>query len=221
MTTAFSHPPQSLLRAPLLQYVEKLQPEVSKISPERREILQDLAGQIAEAAKDKQECRLVFICTHNSRRSHFGQIWAAAWAHYFGFGQVRSYSGGTEATAFNPRAVAAAQRAGFQIENLGGSNPHYLVYFADDQPPAVCFSKKFSDPYNPTSGFIAVMTCAQADESCPIVPGACARISLPFEDPKVADNTPEEASRYDERCAQIAAELYFAFSQAAKISVSR
>jgi hypothetical protein len=39
--------------------------------------------------------------------------------------------------------------------------------------------------------------------------GAEDRFSLPYRDPKEADNTPEEASRYSERCRQIARELLY------------
>ncbi|MEO1256383.1 MAG: protein-tyrosine-phosphatase, partial [Bacteroidota bacterium] len=58
----------------------------------------------------------------------------------------------------------------------------------------------------------AIMTCSEADAECPIVFGADSRIKLFYEDPKVSDGTSEEASTYDERCKQIAAEMYYAFS---------
>ena len=74
------------------------------------------------------------------------------------------------------------------------------------------FSKKYNDDFNPKEHFAAVMTCSEADEACPIVFGATVRISLPYEDPKVADNTPEEEARYDERCRQIATEMFYVLS---------
>ena len=43
-------------------------------------------------------------------------------------------------------------------------------------------------------------------------PGAATRLSLPFDDPKVFDNTAQEPRKYDERCEQIARELLFVFS---------
>jgi arsenate reductase (thioredoxin) len=49
---------------------------------------------------------------------------------------------------------------------------------------------------------------------CPIVRGASHRVSIPYKDPKVADDTPTESAAYDERCAQIAREMLFAFSLA-------
>ena len=55
----------------------------------------------------KKPLNLIFICTHNSRRSHMGQLWAQVAAFYYGIEHVYCYSGGTEATAFNPRSVKA------------------------------------------------------------------------------------------------------------------
>ena len=83
-------------------------------------------------------------------------------------------------------------------------------------PAERCWSKKYDDAPNPQQDFCAVMTCSEADKNCPIVFGALDRISLPYNDPKEADGTPEEAARYDERCLQIAAELWYVMQQASK-----
>ena len=51
-------------------------------------------------------------------------------AYYFGYDRVQTYSGGTEATAFNPNAIKAIQKAGFEITTDGVlSNPHYTLNF--------------------------------------------------------------------------------------------
>jgi arsenate reductase len=142
-----------------------------------------------------------------------GQIWATTAAAYYGVDNVKAFSGGTEATSFNPRAVAALEHAGFKLENPGGDNPHYKVTFSEKQPALESFSKKFEDPANPQENFAAVMTCAQADKNCPVVPGASIRVPLHYEDPKAADGTPEEASTYDERVRQIGSEMFYLFSQ--------
>jgi arsenate reductase len=57
------------------------------------------------------------------------------------------------------------------------------------------------------------MTCTQAEKNCPIVAGSSLRVGVHFEDPKVADDTPEEAAKYDERCQQICREMLYLFSQ--------
>jgi arsenate reductase len=157
--------------------------------------------------------RLTFIGTHNSRRSHFGQVWAAVAAHYFGMQNIETYSGGTEVTAFNPRAVAALERVGFEVETTKEENPHYRLYFAEDVESLLCFSKKYDDPANPQKDFIAIMTCSEADENCPFIPGAKHRFSLTYRDPKEADDAPQETNRYDERCRQIATEMCYLMRQ--------
>ena len=73
------------------------------------------------------------------------------------------------------------------------------------------FSKTWQDETNPDEVFAAVMTCSQADEACPFVRGAALRVALPYEDPKVADDTPAETERYDERARQIATEMLYLF----------
>ncbi|MBK6947106.1 MAG: protein-tyrosine-phosphatase [Haliscomenobacter sp.] len=187
--------------------------EISRITPERKQALSQIARFVEEQKKAENPVNLTFICTHNSRRSHMSQIWASVAVFCYGIDGVEMYSGGTEATAFNPRAVAAMDRAGFRIQNPGGENPHYLVVYSDQSAALECFSKTYDDPFNPKQHFAAVMTCSEADKNCPLVAGASDRISIPYEDPKEADGTPEETARYDERCAQIAAEMFYVFSQ--------
>ncbi|MBK8877918.1 MAG: protein-tyrosine-phosphatase [Haliscomenobacter sp.] len=193
--------------------MDSILPEISRITPERKQALSQIARFVEEQKKAENPVNLTFICTHNSRRSHMSQIWASVAVFCYGIDGVEMYSGGTEATAFNPRAVAAMDRAGFRIQNPGGENPHYLVVYSDQSAALECFSKTYDDPFNPKQHFAAVMTCSEADKNCPLVAGASDRISIPYEDPKEADGTPEETARYDERCAQIAAEMFYVFSQ--------
>lgn len=199
-------------------FLDSLGPELAAIPPERRALLESLGRYVRSRTDAGLPARMTFICTHNSRRSHFGQVWAAVCAARHGLAPVESYSGGTEATAFNPRAVAALERAGFDVANPGGSNPHYALRYADAAEPLICYSKVYHDPANPARDFCAVMTCSEADEACPFIPGAALRLPLAYEDPKVADGTPAEQARYDERCRQIAAELEYMAHYAATLS---
>ena len=57
------------------------------------------------------------------------------------------------------------------------------------------------------------MCCDDADAKCPIVPGATRRIPLHYQDPKVADDTPQQDVTYDRRSLQIAAEMYYLLQQ--------
>lgn len=183
------------------------------IAEQRTTTLKPLVDYIRECTKLNRPMRLNFICTHNSRRSHLAQVWAQVWAQQMDILHVTCYSGGTEATAFNPRAVAALQRAGLQIEadDEKAKNPRYHVHLPKGGT-LLCYSKKYDDEANPPADFAAVMTCTEADAACPTVPGATVRISLPYRDPKEADGTAEEQLRYDERCLQIATEMAYVFS---------
>jgi hypothetical protein len=212
MGAAPVHP--EALNERLQQYVASRVEEFDGIPERRRDQLRTLASYIRDKAKVHQPARLTFICTHNSRRSQMCQMWAATAAAYYDIPQIETYSGGTEVTAFNPRAVAALRRAGFFIdEPKTTQNPRYRVRFQVAGPESECFSKVYRDASNPKTNFCAVMTCSVADKQCPIVQGASKRISLPFEDPKAFDGMPQEVSKYDERCQQIAREMLFLFSE--------
>lgn len=183
------------------------------ISNDRKELLKQLTTFVEKRVQAGKTVHLNFICTHNSRRSHLSQLWAQAAAHYYNVPNVQSYSGGTEATAFNTRAVKAMQEAGFDISVIkDGENPVYKVRFADDAKPVTAFSKKYDDPFNHNKDFAAVMTCSHADENCPLVLGATGRIALTYDDPKEFDGTPQEAAKYRERVEQIGTEILYAFS---------
>lgn len=198
----------------LIEKIEMLGNSFDSISEERKKLLIEFSVHIANKLKEEKDVSLTFICTHNSRRSHISQIWAQAAAEYFGIPNIKCYSGGTEVTAFNSRAVKAMTKAGFKIEKKDDSgNPVYLVYYSDDRDPIECFSKVYSDEYNPRKDFAAIMTCSDADENCPVVFGAEARFQIRYDDPKEFDNTELEESKYDERVEQIGREMLYAFSQ--------
>lgn len=182
------------------------------ISDERKATLSEIAAYIQTGKDTGSPVRLVYICTHNSRRSHFGQVWGAVAAAYFGISGVQTYSGGTEATAFHPNAIQALRTAGFGVSTDGRfGNPVYTVRFGDHEACS-CFSKVYDDPVNPHGQFAAIMTCSDADENCPFIPGAELRVATAYDDPKAADGTPQEAAVYLERSNQIAIETLYAFS---------
>lgn len=187
--------------------------ETDRIRADRRVELDDLAGPIA-AQWRAGGCALVFLCTHNSRRSQMAQIWAQFAALRAGLERVTTFSAGTAVTAFEPRAVAALRRAGVQIEEpTPGANPVYRVRTHPAVGVLECRSKLLGDPALPATGFIAVATCSTADAACPVVPGASLRARITYEDPKSADDTPTEAAAYDACCAQIAREMLYLFDR--------
>lgn len=195
---------------PILQIIEKMNFE--EISSTRKEELQLLINFIQTKKTNGEEIHLNFICTHNSRRSQFSQVWAKVASYYFSV-PTFCYSGGVEVTAFNERAVNSLKRFGFQIEEEGSGNPHYSIYFNDKKDKISAFSKLYDDRNNPTTGFAAIMTCSHADENCPYVSGCEKRIPIRYEDPKEFDDTPLESAFYDNRSFEIATELFYVFSK--------
>jgi len=111
----------------------------------------------------------------------------------------------------NPRVINALDQAGFVVNTSGESreNPEYRLSGGEYFNSPVMFSKKINHPSNPSSGFCAIMVCSDADESCPFVPGAEERISLPYHDPKEFDGTEQEELKYNERCRQIARDMFY------------
>ncbi|MEM9918112.1 MAG: protein-tyrosine-phosphatase [Bacteroidota bacterium] len=196
-------------------YIHGLNQEFDWISPERKAQLEALSSYIVQRLHSNQGVQLVVICTHNSRRSHLGQIWLQLAAWFYNIAKVDTFSGGTEGTAFNPRAVAVLRRAGFEMwaTEEQADNPFYQAVAGPAFFMNALFSKAFDHPVNPSSEFGAIMVCAEADEACPIVTGAERRFAIRYEDPKHSDGSPEESAVYDERCRQIAREAFYTMSK--------
>lgn len=205
-----SHPPQ------LQSFLKRLEAEFDKIDPTRQELLKSLGLWVGDRVRKNQPAHLIVICTHNSRRSHMGQVMLALAAQYYGVPDVHTWSGGTEATAVNPQAVAAMQRAGIPLKKISeGDNPRYQLSL-DGIPEAerTLFSKRYDENPNLGQNFAAIMVCSEADDGCPFVAGAAVRFSIPFQDPKTSDGTPTMESVYDERLREIGREFLFSMKWA-------
>ncbi len=190
--------------------IESFEANVDLIPIERKVILNQLSDYFIDRKKKGRDIKVIVICTHNSRRSHMAQLWLAASAEYYQISNFQTYSGGTEATAFNPNAVAAMQKAGFDIwGEESNQNPVYNVRWKDIQSSYKAFSTKYNDPFNPSSDFAAVMVCQSADEACPIVHGMDFRLTVEYKDPKAFDNTDIESEKYLERCMEIGREMCY------------
>ncbi|WP_010569203.1 low molecular weight phosphatase family protein [Leptospira broomii] len=195
------------------KFLESREAEFYLINESRRKVLLQLAKAIKEAKERNNFSEIVFVCTHNSRRSQIAQMLASPSAEYLEISGIGAYFGGTEVTAFYLNSVEALRNVGFKIDKAeeNETNPKYRVTYTQNSPPTTAFSKLYSNTINPKEKFIAVMVCAQADENCPFVPGAGARINLPYSDPKAYDNTHEALQKYLETCEIIGRELLFVF----------
>jgi len=111
--------------------------------------------------------RVLFLCTHNSARSQM----AEGLLRHLAGDRFAVYSAGTEATHVRPLAVRAMREIGIDI---AGQESKTL-------------DRYLGEPFD------AVITvCDQANESCPVFPGAKERLHWSFPDPSRATGTEEE-----------------------------
>lgn len=193
------------------KYCQNLTKNFDAITEDRMQILDKITSYIRQ--KNGEPTNLIYVCTHNSRRSHFGQVWATMATEFYNIQNVTAYSAGTEQTAFHPNAIASLRRIGFKIEQPEEEkNPSYKVNYGEYNS-IICFSKTIDHKTLPQQNFAAIMTCDDAEQNCPFLPGAETRIATTYHDPKAFDGTPKETEKYDERCRQIALETLYVFSQ--------
>ena len=211
-----------LLTGKLQQFCKALEQEFLQIPLERRETLQKLSDYLLQKLSEQKTPQVIVICTHNSRRSHIGQLWLAIGVDYFELPSIQTYSGGTEATAFDFRVVKAFRRIGLRITTteLTAMNPVYRVSWNDKMKPYKAFSKVYQSEPNPTKDFAAVVVCTEADADCPVVSGCDFRLALPYADPKAFDDSDREEEVYTERVHQIGLEMLFVLHHV-KLGVAR
>jgi arsenate reductase len=195
----------------------KLASKNIKLAEDRKKILLKISETVATEYTVNNVVNLNFICTHNSRRSQLGQVWAFYAANYFNL-NIHAFSGGTEVTAFYRNTVKTLQAVGFdfKVVEFSHQNPTYLISFEESTNSILGFSKRFDDETN-KNPFIAITTCNNADKNCPFIPTAIERFHLPFEDPKFSDGTPEQSTTYLKTNEQIAAEVFFIFTEIKKM----
>ncbi|HMF38489.1 MAG TPA: hypothetical protein VKF17_17745 [Isosphaeraceae bacterium] len=185
-----------------------------QIDAAHREAGEKLADWIVKNYKPGQSLDIICVCTGNSRRSVLGATVGNIAAAYYGMPESRFHSGGTKPSAVNARTITALKQIGVQVEPSGQeaqrgepqtANPIVVIRWGqpggtgEPKMEATEFSKTYFDPSNPQDGFAALMMCGEADASCPVVRGASIRISMPYLDPKIYDDSVYEANKYAER----------------------
>src|SRR5215212_9884330 len=114
-----------------------------------------------------QPFRVLFLCTHNSARSQM----AEGLLRQLGKGRFEVFSAGTEATHVRPLAIKAMADLGIDIS---GQRSKVLTEY-------------LGEPFD-----YVITVCDQANESCPVFPGAKNRLHWSFPDPSRASGTVEE-----------------------------
>ena len=111
--------------------------------------------------------RVLFLCTHNSARSQM----AEGLLRHLSGGRVEAHSAGTEATAVRPLAIRAMAELGI---SLSGQTSKTLTRYLGESFDAV------------------ITVCDDANESCPVFPGARARLHWSLPDPSRATGAEAE-----------------------------
>lgn len=200
----------------IIEFIEQGLSLQKKIQKERQLLLDRLVNYISKKLLNMEDANLIFICTHNSRRSQLAQVFAVLAAEYAGLKRVRVYSGGTQITRVHPNTVATLLRAGFLVKQSGpAENPVFEFQYGNEKK-LQCHSKSYDDPTNPSEHFAAVMTCSEAEQNCPVVQGSEFRLGLPYPDPGASDGEAEENTVYDQSRDLIAREMLYVFSRVKK-----
>ena len=113
---------------------------------------------IESDALREEPARVLFLCTHNSARSQMAEGLFRA----LGGEQIEAFSAGTVATVVRPEAIAVMNELGIDISTHESKT---LDRFLDEQFDEV------------------VTVCDDANEACPIFPGARHRRHWSIDDP--------------------------------------
>lgn len=202
---------------PIEAYLAQLSP--NNITEKRKEKLNMISEYIYKKLKQQEPVALNFICTHNSRRSFLTNVWANVLAYHFKLPLIESYSAGTEATEIFSSCLEVLEENGFQISRKSKTpvNPTYEIKFSEAAKKITDYSKSLAQQQL-NQEFIAILTCDEANQACPMVPRAEIRFALPYQDPKAFDKLPNQKEAYRATNTQIATELLYLFNALAKIA---
>ena len=114
-----------------------------------------------------QKRRVLFVCTHNSARSHMAEAMLRAW----GGDRFEAFSAGTEATGIKPETIQVMQEIGISLDG------HW---------------SKTIEAYRGQSFEWFITVCDEAQKNCPVLPGVQQVGHWSIEDPSLADGSPEE-----------------------------
>ena len=194
-------------------YLNKISSEDISLSEARREQVEEIERGIKRLFVSHDSLNIVFLCTHNSRRSQFAEFFGRAWVNYFDIAHMEVYSAGVELTQVHNHVADALDEAGFLVSRspIAMGNQYPIVLMGSDRISRQLYSKTISDELLPKYDFITIAVCDHAAESCPIMPGSLGRFVLPFTDPGKYDDTSNALSHYRDTRDEIAQTLYSLF----------
>jgi arsenate reductase len=114
------------------------------------------------------ECRRVLVlCTHNSARSQM----AEGFLRVMGGGHLDVESAGTEATRVHPLAIRVMDEVGIDLR---------------------AHTSKTLDRFLDETWNYVITVCDNANERCPLFPGAASRLHWSFDDPSAVTGPEDE-----------------------------
>jgi arsenate reductase (thioredoxin) len=114
-----------------------------------------------------KKARVLFLCTHNSARSQM----AEGLLRQLAGNRFEAHSAGTEATHVRPLAVRAMDEVGVDISGQESKT----------------LERYLREPFD-----YVITVCDDANEACPVFPGAKNRRHWSLPDPSAAEGTEEE-----------------------------
>lgn len=187
------------------------------IPEDRKRALHKIIDYVQKKLDENHTPELLYICIRNSRMSQFGQIWGSVAATYYGFTNVRTYSGGILATAFDLNSIRIIEMIGFSVKKMDNAlNPKYKIQFGDSDIHITCFSKKYDASENPIQFFCVIMMCQEAEATLPHIDGAELWVSTLYNEFKASDLLTDRDDMYLESSREIATECLYVFSELSK-----
>lgn len=171
------------------------------ISGGRIDQIEKISSYVSKEVKTRGKSQIVFVCTHNARRSQMAQVQLSAALAHIGIEDVVCLSAGTEKTSVHPNTILSLQEVGF---DLSETSEGYELTSGD---LSVLLSSKTIDSLDLEEGSLAIPVCDAADKNCPIVPNVAKRMALTYQDPGYADNTDQASKAYQKALTKIGEEM--------------
>lgn len=180
------------------QYLSQL----DQISSSRMIELDKLARLIKTSQREGVS-DILFVCTHNSRRSQIAELSLAQALNDTGYHNLQIHSCGTESTSIPQQIKDLYVSKGYIVSELEG-----IVNVSNGSWSKKIYSKTIDDGNMPKQN-IAVLVCDHASESCPHSPKFMHRYNLNYIDPKLHDGTEQESKAYQKAYDRITREMVY------------
>ena len=141
---------------------------------------------------------IVFLCTHNSRRSQLCEVWGNYFAYVYNR-NINILSAGAVKTKVYKEVYKSLERVGVKVDKNSSVNIENITIAP--------FSKTLTEVKE--KEFMSIMTCSDSEKTCPADPRSIINLQLFYEDPRRYDNTPDEAEEYDKTSFMIATEINY------------